>query len=128
MTDRHTGACHCRAIQFSYSGEPRFVADCVCESCRRAHGATAVSWTGVEDGQFQIDAGKAQLAWYQSSEQSHRGFCKNCGTRFLFRSAKWPGETHMSTACLDSSDTLRSKGVSFKEELPGWTTLKLDQV
>ena len=117
----------CREIEFSFSGPPRFVGDCVCESCRRAHGASAVAWVGVSTAQFSIDRGESSLKWYQSSGQSERGFCTTCGTRMLFRSKKWPGETHMALACMTLPHDLVSTGVSFKEELPAWTALELDK-
>jgi len=115
----------CGAVRFSCSGAPRFVADCVCESCRRAHGAAAVTWVGVETARFRIDAGEAQLEWYPSSAESERGFCRHCGTRMFFRSSKWAGETHMALACLDWNHGLVSSGVGFREEMPAWTALLL---
>lgn len=54
----------CRSVRFSFSGLPKFVADCVCESCRRAHGASAVGWVGVAAPQFRIDGGEDCLEWY----------------------------------------------------------------
>jgi hypothetical protein len=113
----------CSSIRFSFSGPPRFVADCVCDSCRRAHGAPAVTWVGVKDGQFRIDCGDEFLTWYRSSAESERGFCIKCGTRILFRSSKWPGEIHMALASLATPHDLVSTGVGFKEEFPAWTSL-----
>lgn len=121
----YCGSCMCRSIQFSFSGPPRFVADCVCESCRQAHGATAVCWVGVKTPEFRIESGEALLNWYRSSAESERGFCTQCGTRILFRSGKWPGEVHMALACVETPHDLRSTGVGFKEEFPAWTALAL---
>ena len=61
MDKAYSGACLCGAFRFSFSGPPKFVADCVCESCRRAHGATAVAWVGVESDRFRIDGGEKLL-------------------------------------------------------------------
>ena len=111
----------CSAIRFSFTGKPRFVAECVCESCRVAHGATVVGWVGVKTSQFQIDSGYSALKWYASSEASERGFCTACGTRVLFRSSRWPGEMHMALACIDTPHDLVATAVSFAEELPRWS-------
>lgn len=113
----------CAAVQFSFCGAPRFVAECVCESCRRAHGATAVCWVGVKSDQFLIGQGQDLLQWYRSSTASERGFCSRCGTRMLFRSAKWPGEIHMAVACIATPHDLQSTGVAFAEEFPPWSAL-----
>jgi len=115
----------CRAVRFSFSGPPRFVTDCVCLSCRQAHGASAVCWVGVKAHQFRMDAGEDVLKWYRSSAESERGFCTACGTRMLFRSDKWPGEVHMAVACIEPGHDLESTGVEFPEELPAWTAMHL---
>ena len=115
----------CGAIAFTWHGKPRFVGDCVCESCRRAHGASAVAWFGGPAEQFSIDQGESELHWYQSSVESERGFCQSCGTRFLFRSSKWPNEIHVAVANLHAPHDLVSGGVAFKDELPDWTAMKI---
>ena len=120
-----TGACICGNVKFAFTGSPRFVADCVCESCRRAHGATAVSWVGVNTDQFELIEGESSLEWYASSGAAKRGFCKACGTRLFFRSDNWPAETHMALACVDSPHNLTATKVSFAEEFPDWTALAL---
>jgi hypothetical protein len=118
----------CHEVQFSFVDTPRFVADCVCDSCRRAHGASAVAWVGVATPQFKIDCGASSLKWYQSSSESERGFCTACGTRILFRSKKWPGETHMALACITPPHELVSTDVGFSEELPAWTAMTILKV
>ena len=110
----------CGAVQFRWVGTPRFVVECVCESCRRAHGASVVAWAGGPAQQFVLDRGELALKWYRSSAESERGFCTDCGTRLLFRSTRWPDEIHVALACLKDHD-LASTGISFEEELPSWT-------
>jgi hypothetical protein len=123
VTTKYSGSCMCGSVRFSFSGAPRFVADCVCESCRRAHGASAVCWVGVRTDQFQVEQGSDLLRWYRSSAESERGFCTRCGTRILFRSSKWPGEVHMAVACISTPHDLVSTGVAFRDEFPSWTAL-----
>ncbi len=123
MGSQYKGSCMCRSVQFSFTDTPGFVADCVCESCRKAHGASAIGWVGVKTEQFNLDTGKSVLKWYQSSQESERGFCEQCGTRILFRSSKWPGEIHMALARFDTPHDLVATKVSFEEELPEWTAM-----
>ena len=91
MTDTHSGACMCGALTFVFHGQPKFVSECVCHSCRVAHGASVVAWVGVDEPHFELLQGASKLAWYASSTDSERGFCRNCGTRVFFRSSRWPG-------------------------------------
>lgn len=123
----HHGACACKEIQFSFTGEPRFVSDCVCQSCRMAHGATVVSWVGVSNEQFILKTGTEFLQWYESSPATERGFCKQCGTRLLFRSSKWSEETHMALACISEPHDLLSTGVHCAQEFPRWSYFHLPQ-
>jgi len=123
MSDSYNGSCMCGSVQFSFTEAPRFVKDCVCESCRKAHGASSVCWVGVKNQRFHIDSGASSLSWYQSSSSAERGFCSGCGTRLFFRSSNWPGETHMALACISEPHNLSSTGVSFEEELPSWTSM-----
>ncbi|MFT5114520.1 MAG: hypothetical protein ACI8P9_003858 [Parasphingorhabdus sp.] len=123
MSNNYQGSCMCKSLKFSFSGAPRFVTDCVCESCRKAHGASAVCWVGVKTEQFSLVSGESLLKWYQSSQESERGFCSDCGTRVFFRSSGWPGEIHMALACIDTPHDLVAAGLSFAEELPSWTAM-----
>jgi len=127
MNKEYKGSCMCQSVQFSFTGAPRFIKDCVCDSCRRAHGASAVCWVGVKKSQFRFDCGEAFLNWYHSTTESERGFCTSCGTRILFRSSKWPGEVHMALACIATPHDLVSTGVGFKEELPAWTAIAVER-
>lgn len=125
MDKEYRGSCMCRSVQFCFTGAPVFVADCACESCRKAHGATAVCWVGVKTGQFRLVSGEPNLKWYRSSADSERGFCVTCGTRMLFRSDRWPGEIHMALATIDTPHELVSTTVAFADEFPGWTALSV---
>ena len=125
MSNEYKGSCMCGVLKFSFTGAPLFVAECVCESCRRAHGASAVCWVGVKTEHFKLVDGESALRWYQSSDASQRGFCSACGTRVFFRSDKWPGETHMSVANIETPHDLVAEGVAFAEELPRWTAMRL---
>ncbi len=121
--DSYSGRCMCGRLSFSFSGKPRFVSECVCDSCRRAHGASVVGWVGVKSEQFRIDSGETDLSWYKSSDPSERGFCTRCGTRLFFRSTLWSGEVHMALANFDQPHDLTSAGLSFKDEFPHWSAV-----
>ncbi|XOV87933.1 MAG: GFA family protein [Pseudomonadota bacterium] len=128
MNVRYRGSCICGQVQFSWTGTPRFVAECVCESCRRAHGASVVGWLGGPAAQFSLDQGEPLLKWFQSSPEAERAFCTACGTRIFFRSSKWAGEIHLALACMHEPHDLIATGISFKEELPRWSFLSANHL
>lgn len=51
--------------------------------CRRPHGASYVTWTGVPPAQFRITGGEDNLQTYHSSEHGRRQFCRICGAQMF---------------------------------------------
>ena len=90
------GRCLCGLIKFSITPPTLFFAHCHCHYCREAHGAAFVSWVGVAEERFRFLAGSREPRWYQSSQQSRRGFCADCGTTLFFASTLCPGEIHVT--------------------------------
>ena len=52
----------------------------------------------MEETRCEIADPQRRLAWYRSSDQGERGSCSRCGSTLLFRSARWPGELHLTLA------------------------------
>jgi len=130
-----TGQCLCGDVKFSVQLPVKWCAHCHCSLCQRAHGAAIVTWVGVAEGQYHIDA--KDLRWFASSEQGERAHCGCCGTPLFFRSTRWPGELHISRACIDSDQlTLPQAHVycrsaaswlSCHDQLPRFTTVPGEQ-
>lgn len=91
----------CGAVRFEITLPSKWCGHCHCSMCRRAHGATFVTWFGIDEARFAIIEGDEHLTRYASSPQAWRGFCQRCGTSMLFGSERWPGEVHVVLACLD---------------------------
>jgi len=121
----YAGACLCGAVTFGFRGSPRFVSECFCVSCRRAHGASVIAWAGVETERFELLDPSDKLRWFNSSEESERGFCVECGSTLFFRAQKWPEETHMALACINSPHDLMVTSFSFEDELPNWSHVSI---
>lgn len=97
------GSCLCGAVRFRAELPTKWVAHCHCTRCRRAHGAPFVTWAGFPAAQFSLEAGSAQLAWYESSPGAKRAFCPRCGSPMLFESVRWPGEVHVARALIEGA-------------------------
>lgn len=89
------GQCLCGAVRFAVTPPTLFCAHCHCRWCRAAHGAAFVTWVGAADDRFHLLPGSAEPRWFQSSQQSRRGFCGDCGTTLFFASTICPGEVHV---------------------------------
>jgi hypothetical protein len=98
MDERAGGSCLCGAVGWRATLPARWVAHCHCTMCRRAHGAGYVTWVGVDAAGFELSDPEDCFRVFGSSAGAGRGFCARCGSPFLFRSTRWPGEVHLTRA------------------------------
>jgi hypothetical protein len=73
-----TGGCQCGAVRYALLEEPSGPHICHCRMCQKAFGSFFAPLTGVSLEKFELTRGK--LAIFKSSDQTERGFCRNCGT------------------------------------------------
>ena len=98
------GGCHCGAIRYSLSGEPRHSSVCHCESCRRTTGGLATAWLGYPTESLTVEQGEPKS--YNSSGGVERRFCGACGTSlFYFNESAMPGIVDVLTVTLDHPTT-----------------------
>lgn len=116
-----TGRCLCGAVRFRTVGEPRFVSNCHCESCRRASSAPSVVWAGFRSEQVTIDG--AELRSYASSPGVTRSFCGNCGSPIAFQGDRWAGETHLPACAFDEPASMAPTSDHFEAEKLPWSKL-----
>lgn len=115
-----SGRCLCGAVEFAADGPSLFLAHCHCRWCRAAHGAAFVTWLGVRQEGFHLGRGDDALQWYDSTEQSRRGFCRTCGTTLFFTSSLAPGEVHIARALVDDPVDREPQGHAFFDHAVSW--------
>ena len=79
---RLTGGCQCGAIRYALHEPPTGPHICHCRMCQKAFGSFFAPLTGVPLKSFELTRGK--LAIFKSSDQTERGFCRDCGTPLSF--------------------------------------------
>ena len=115
--------CHCGGVEFKAAFPSRFVAHCYCESCRRAHAAGLVTWIGFKKNQVEIMRGEELIKNYESSPNTWRKFCAQCGTRLAFESSRnvtWEDEIHLPLALFVTPVDRVPHVNAFVEERPAW--------
>lgn len=115
----HLGGCHCGAIRYQVTGEPKHVALCHCGDCRRSAGAPMVAWAAFAENEMTVTQGNPKTI--NSSGAAMRSFCSDCGTGLFYRNAEFlPGIVDIQAATLDDPDALPpSVHVQTAERL-GW--------
>jgi hypothetical protein len=77
-----SGRCLCGAVSYTISGDLRPIVYCHCEQCRRTSGHF-VAATACRQSQISLDESTG-MAWYRSSPDAQRGFCKTCGSSLFW--------------------------------------------
>jgi len=77
-TIRITGGCQCGAVRYALHDQPDNPHICHCRMCQKAFGSFFAPLTGVPMEKFELIRG--ELAIFRSSDETERGFCRNCGT------------------------------------------------
>lgn len=106
MTDtkvRITGGCQCGAVRYALHKQPDFPHICHCRMCQKAFGSLFAPLTGVPLAAFEVTRG--ELAIFKSSDQTERGFCRDCGTPLSFRRADSDGIS-VSIGSLDDPESV----------------------
>jgi hypothetical protein len=96
----YQGRCQCGAVRYEVSGVPQHIALCHCEGCRKSAGAPMVAWAAFAEDELKILQGNAKT--FNSSGQSMRSFCSDCGTGLFYRNKEMlPGIVDIQTVTLD---------------------------
>ena len=121
MTDQNQsreGGCLCGAVRYRILGKPKWVAHCHCHSCRRASGSVVLTWAGYASETFEIIKGEPRRV--ESSKDTWRRFCGDCGTPLSYESDRWPGEVHITVGSLDHPEDMPPRSHVFTEEQISW--------
>ena len=115
---KKSGHCFCRGVAFEIETPFKMFSHCHCESCRKSHGAAFVSWTSVDNKNFQLISGKDLLNDYESSPGIKWIFCSRCGSSIFQTTRHSPGVIYVVAASLDEAPNSEPEGhMSFEEKV-----------
>ncbi len=119
-----TGSCFCGAVEFEIELPTLFCGHCHCSMCRRPHGASFVTWTGVPPERFRITAGEQDIARFGSSEKGTRSFCRNCGSQMFCQTE--PEVIDIALAALHGKIDRRPEAHYYYDSRADWTVVNDD--
>ena len=120
MTGMLSASCHCGAIRLSLAGDAIGVLACHCGDCQKMHGNFNAFLVAPRDA-IRIE-GETALVWYQSSEESRRGFCGTCGARVV-KEQTAAGRWLISAGLIDGASGKRIMRNLWAQAKPDWYDL-----
>ena len=120
MPNTLTGSCHCRAVQYTITGEIKTVANCHCNTCRKTIGAAFQTIAFTEESNLDIRQGRESLAAYQVSENATKHFCRTCGTPVFNTHKMFPGHCMVVLGSLDDPSLVTPAVNVFCENMLPW--------
>src|SRR5271163_4965663 len=103
----YQGSCLCGSIKYSIDDDLRFIVNCHCRFCSKAHGAPFTTLLFMPFPKFALIEGKELLASYEvKAINAWRCFCSRCGTR-LYNHLPSRGVMSLVVATLDADAKIR---------------------
>jgi hypothetical protein len=103
----HLGSCLCGSVKYSIDDDLKFVVNCHCRFCSKAHGAPFTTLLFMPFNKFETVEGQTLLSSYEvKTMNSLRVFCSQCGTR-LYNHSPSKGMISLIAATLDRNAELR---------------------
>lgn len=112
------GSCLCGAVGFEVTAPFRFLGNCHCSMCRKAHGAAFATWGIIEPGSFRWTTGEDVVQAYESSPGNVRCFCSRCGSPLASLHAGVVGEVVMGA--VDGDPGARPREHLFAGSTASW--------
>ena len=118
MTEKHyMGQCLCGKIKYRAQDPTVWVGYCHCQSCRRATGASAVTYVGFNDVDVIFFKGNPKV--FQSSDGINRGFCNDCGSPLTYQADQFPEYVQIHIGSFDNPEKFRPLAhVHYCEKIP----------
>jgi hypothetical protein len=118
MSNQIEGGCLCGTVRFVATGEPKWVAWCHCQSCRKHSGAPVSVFAAFRRDAYVVTQG--EITKFNSSPGVWRGFCARCGSTLTCESERLPTETHFHVGAIDQAAQLEPRRHIFPEERLPW--------
>lgn len=101
------GSCLCGSVKYSIDDDLKFVVNCHCRFCSKAHGAAFTTLLIMPFNKFEVIEGQKLLSSYEvKTLNSLRVFCCQCGTR-LYNHSLSKAMISLIVATLETDAELR---------------------
>ena len=115
-TTKRTGSCLCGAVGITANNTSNKVGACHCGMCRKWGGGPFMEIDCGSDVSFE---GEDNIAVYNSSDWSERGFCKKCGSHLFYR-LKENSQHMIPVGLFDDQENLKFENQVFIDRKPSF--------
>ncbi len=115
--EKWTGGCQCGAVRYEYVVRPDNACVCHCRMCRKQFGNFFGSFAGSHRENFRLTRGT--LAYFKSSDDALRGFCRDCGTPLTYETLSKP-HISVSIGSLDRHSEMKPAFAYGRESMEPW--------
>ncbi|MCP5075850.1 MAG: GFA family protein [Rhodobacteraceae bacterium] len=112
-----SGKCLCGSVRWNSAASVTRSLVCHCTDCQRATSSPFTAFVGFKPETVNWSG---EVNHYESSPETWRGFCPDCGTRLYFKSSKWPGEIHIHAATLADPNAHKPTAQVFLHSRMPW--------
>jgi len=111
------GACLCGEVRYEIDGKLLGAGNCHCSMCRKAHGAAFATYANVDPESFRWVCGEDLVAFYESSPNAGRSFCRKCGSTL---GASEGGRTYVTLGTVEGDPGIRPSVHIFVGSIAPW--------
>lgn len=123
-----TGGCLCGAIRYEVKSDPVRAANCHCDDCRRATGASFATNVFVKADDLVILQGTPRSFEHTSDSGSTmtKEFCGDCGSQLFGHGSRSQGIRNVKVGSIDDASAIRPSIDVFVSKALPFTTLPAD--
>lgn len=115
-----SGSCICNAVQYKVSGTPKAVVNCHCNFCRKHSGAAFSTYAVVPEAALEVISGNDLVATFQIKENTHKYFCKQCGSPVYNKNARYPGLCMIYLGGISATEDIAPTANIYCDSQLGW--------
>ena len=105
----YSGSCLCGEIRYEINGEPMRAANCHCDDCRKATGASYATNFFFKENDIVVTQGSPKEFSHKSDKGNTmiKQFCGNCGSQLFGKNSNRPNMVSLRAGVQDQTDLIK---------------------
>lgn len=117
-----SGACACRAVEYTIEKKSRLLVNCHCDSCRKRNGSAFSTYAVIPKKSFVISCGIEYVKSYEAKDEGVKHFCRHCGSPLFNDNYKYPDHYMLYLGTLENQAQLKPKYNLYCDNKLAWVS------